>query len=434
MKKMKKLRILASIALILLLNGCCTDIEIIDTNLGELNKIYPVEVSTYKSELSNTLDIYLDYSKCTKDAVNNGFFKELKAQLLGTSHNLWTIKENEIKIESSEMQESDQILSLVDDVNYADIKGAIDSIVNSYNQALLITDGEYVPNSMDGEQFDQPYFKHSLMNWLVNNKVVYVIIEKYDIGSISKKRFYILFTDDKLKDNYYVKFKESGKLNSPNILATFKITSSDAKGVRTDKRLNTDFDFTSDTIRNTEFISIDNSWKDIYKYTSSVESDENDEDENTNKNLLIKGLKLETLNLTNYKIKNIGIKVFNISDVLLDSLHRKNQSKQILEGLELDKALFAKNGEIQILLTEDFQKYLSSEKENLFKIDIYIESTEVKPLPRDLFIWDAVFAKPNKNTSVYESIKQALEEPLVKPENRNDGLIYTIYLKTPEYK
>jgi len=438
-----KLRILASIALILLLNGCSTDIETIDTNLGELNKIYPLEVSTYKSDLGETLDIYLDYSTCVRDAVDNSsFFKALRPDLTGSQHVLHTIKGTTISPETSTADASNLLMNNVVEVNYANIPGALEQIVNSKNQALLITDGEYV-TSPESERWNLPYMKEYLKKWLIGNRGVYIIIEdyfeSYNKVNCPKKRFYMLFTDDKLKDNFYTRFKNAGKLNSPDI-SIFKLTSSDARIIRADERLDSNFDYSSDTLFNSELITIDNSWNDIYKYTSSMESEEEEEEtgdedgEKSDNNILMKGLKFESLNLTRYKIKDIEIRAYNISDVLLDSVHNKILSKPIPSGLKLDKEAFRKKGEIIILITEELQKYLETKKENLIKIDICIRATEVIPIPCEKFVWKAMIAKNKDNISVFESVKQALEEPSLKPENRNSGLLYTIYLKTPEFK
>ena len=60
-------------------------------------------------------------------------------------------------------------------------------------------------------------------------------------------------------------------------------------------------------------------------------------------------------------------------------------------------------------------------------------SVENKIIDRDWFAWPSMFTGGVYNTSVYESIKQTIDNSLVNPKERNSGIIHTIFLKTTYY-
>jgi hypothetical protein len=89
--------------------------------------------------------------------------------------------------------------------------------------------------------------------------------------------------------------------------------------------------------------------------------------------------------------------------------------------------LFLKTGEIAIKMAEDYNNSLSEETENLLRIDIVSRVTD-KRIDETDFEWQSLSTSAI-NRSVYESIIQTLNDPLIDPA-RNNEILYTIYLKT----
>lgn len=59
-----------------------------------------------------------------------------------------------------------QLLRTVKEVNNADIKTAVNRIVNGNRQAVLITDGEFFTQGITGDNLNNPYLSESFRTWM----------------------------------------------------------------------------------------------------------------------------------------------------------------------------------------------------------------------------------------------------------------------------
>lgn len=85
-------------------------------------------------------------------------------------------------------------------------------------------------------------------------------------------------------------------------------------------------------------------------------------------------------------------------------------------------------------MKDNISNYLETDKDNLIRIDIILKSTIEKVTPKNNFSWLSLNKSGVENISVYESVKQAIDNPETNPIKRNNGVIHTIFIKTLEYK
>lgn len=429
---------LSAFFLIALLSAGCDKVVRYEVNTNELQKIYSSSIKPSQT-LNKNVDLFVDYSTCVKDAVSNSvFFASIRPRITGIKPiTLYSIKGKVIDTFSSNNDSINLELNKITEILYANIELAVERICNSNNQSILITDGEYWTKP-EGERTDLPYMKQPFIKWLNKGFSIHVISETYEEKSSVKKRFYFFFTDDKLKDNIYSEVSKAENFNSPGV-SFFTLTNSDATIIRNVNTVDDQLEFTVDTSGKFDFVKIDSPWKDIKEFVQYVQDDEEEsEKENEhgtshNGHHLFKDIKIRSKELANFKIEDIDIKAYSYTDVYLDSIHSNNLVKEIPKGFILDNETFKKAGDISIKISDDLGQFLETDKENLIRLDIVLKEIKLKPVPTDLFTWKSI-NKPTDNVSVYESVKQALDNPDTNPMKQNNGIIYTVFIKTAEYK
>lgn len=85
----------------------------------------------------------------------------------------YSIKGNVIKEETKDRQMVYQLLRTVKEVNNADIKTAVNRIVNGNRQAVLITDGEFFTQGITGDNLNNPYLSESFRTWMKKGNDIY---------------------------------------------------------------------------------------------------------------------------------------------------------------------------------------------------------------------------------------------------------------------
>ncbi len=426
-------KLIIATMLVLLLTNCDKTTRF-EVEKDKLDKIFTSTVKP-KIELNKEVHLYIDYSKCMKDAVDNSvFFQSIRARLTtGIQPLLIAIKGSSIDTITSDGDLINKELNLLDEVSAANIRQAAEDITHGNNQAILITDGEYWTNEI-GERLDFPYMFEPFKRWVNRGFSIHFIIEEYSEvyrgKPFNKKRFYIFFTDDKMENNIYQEISKDINLDQYE-LKDFKLTNSDLN-LNKEPVINSNLDFKLDTTSNYDFCEIIDSWGVIYEYVIYGKDDEG--------NIIPNGYPLiENITLSkemeNYIIEDIDLKAYNISEVYLDSALNTALISEIKDGILIDKDLFKKDGSISIHLNDKIEDYLfkKNEYENLLRIDIIVKNVQLKPTMTELFTWDAML-RDGVNESVFKSVKLTLDNPDVNPTKQNDGIIYTIFIKTAEFK
>ncbi len=164
---------------------------------------YPVQ----SQALTDTVDLFIDYSSCVAQAKNSNWYNATHPSIVDCSPTFYSIKGNKIKKETSDRQQVYQLLNTITEVNNADIKSAVNMIVNSNHQAVLITDGEYFLSNASRDNLNNPYLAEEFRTWLTKGYDIYIYSEPYlENGRYEKFRYYMFFTDTKIEDNVYKKF------------------------------------------------------------------------------------------------------------------------------------------------------------------------------------------------------------------------------------
>ena len=183
---------------ILFISSCCKHIPTPD-DTKYLEEFHLVNFALEENNLDeNTLRLYVDYSTCTKLGQNSTFFQALEPTFTQLTTNYYSIKGSYIKEEN--LQDSSVYLRLrnINEINYAELRLAAEQIANGNSEAVFLTDGEYfTQNTAKGHEND-PWLTDALKKWILKGHDIHILSEPYvEGGRFNKKRFYILFTDDR---------------------------------------------------------------------------------------------------------------------------------------------------------------------------------------------------------------------------------------------
>jgi hypothetical protein len=378
--------------------------------------------------LAAGVNLFVDYSSCVKDAVRNSdFFAAIRPRITGLSPLLYSMRGSETERVSDDMDVINRELNSLDDVPYADIKGAVELICRSNRQAILITDCEYWTKG-EGERTNLPYLKAPFIEWISKGRVIYAVVEPYRemYGGkrCEKKRFYFFFTDDKLRDNVFEEVWRAGDFNRYGVVC-HKLCNSDIRIDRTALSADENLTFDVNSSMSFDYVEIYDGWDIIRRYV--MEADDDEGNPVAGGNPLIKGIKFSEYG--NYRIESLGIRASDITQAYCDSLP-PSAAKDVSAGFKLDPS----GGELKIRVTDRIFEHLGYEYGgNLFRIDLVVGSAANIPLPEKDFSWRSLSVAGTYNLSVYESIRQALDNPAVNPARQNGGVIHTIFIKTEPY-
>jgi hypothetical protein len=357
------------------------------------------------------------------------FFSQIRPWITGINPTLYAIKHNSIDSISSDNDVVNIELNKITEIAYANIKGACEQICRNNSQAILITDGEYWTDGI-GERTDLPYLKDSFVNWLARGFVIYIYIENYNESyhgeMYSKKRFYFIFTDDKLQNNIYQYLNKAFSV-SP-LSPTLKLIKLSDGDIELSGKLTVypDLESTLVTDRGITAYDIESEWDNMDEYIlNAVNAD--DGTPITGGNYLVRGLKMTSDTISTFRYPELDIRVYNVSESFLNNKIPDLVSSEVSDLFILDKELYRRTGEIGIKLSKDFKKSLSESTENLLRIDIIAGKTN-KLLDINDFEWRSLSTNAT-NISVYQSIFQCINDPKIDPV-LSRKVLHSIYLKT----
>lgn len=389
------------------------------------------------------LALYVDYSTCMMLGQSSEFFKKLLPSIQDNTRSYFSIEGTAIN--EHNVDSTYNLLRTIHDVNFADLKGAIDKMAEGKTESLLITDGEFFQENATKDNLCHAYMAPAFKKWLTQGHDIYFIIEPYietyKGKQFNKKRFYIIFTDDRLSETFWDKIKsELGKFPAVDTfhLAVEHPNISFPKGEKTaNKNLNASVDQKKGNKGNYEIQDWSIDWKTITQCIIEAV------DEKTGKELpnglpIISGIKIDRESLGAFKIEKIAAKVYNIN-AAYEKYKKDNKAKlkqedtvELKDFICLDTSAFAKNGEVKLYFDKKNcnSAVLDGKTNNYIKIDIYVESiTDVFDKYEDKFKFQSITSPDEDNVSISESIKQCLKDREIKSKI-TDSPIYTIYIKS----
>ncbi len=397
--------------------------------------------------LNEEIDLFIDYSTCVSEAGNSLYYRTVHPVIVDMNPTYWSIKGSVIRKETNNRQMVYQLLNSVNEVNYADIKGAVEQIVNGDNHAVLITDGEYYMKGGVKDNLNNPYLADSFRKWLNRGFDIYIYSEPYrESGRYDKFRYYMFFTDDNVENNIRDRFDRSAPAQNDVKMIHLsgklpELTAGEGyPDINVSLSPNTMLNWKGDHCDVQEYYA---NWNKIYKYLLDSAYDENGNPLEDG-DYLVKGLFLNNGASEAFKVENVRIDAYNIGESFVNyetsKMLEEAPSRCVLpmkaKLFKIDKALFDETGEIAIMLDKDNIYDGLDAFPNLLKVDIVadrvVENFSQNNEINDRFQWMSISSAQggNFNTSLYESIRQILLDPAMNPVQSKPAVLYTIYIST----
>lgn len=394
------------------------------------------------SSLSDTVDLFIDYSTCVAEARNSAYYAATHPAIVDCSPVFWSIKGPKITRETDDRQKVYQLLSTISEVNHADIKQAVRQIVEGNHQAVLITDGEYFLKGAVKDNLNNPYLAEEFREWLRKGHDVYIYSEPYlERGRYSKYRYYMLFTDASKPNNVHERFSRSAPVDSRVKMLHLSDGVPTVKFIRDYPDINESLSPLADNCQTAAGFEVQEygmGWKDIKSFLDGKEIDIR---------YVFRGLFVDRSESDCYRIDEVEPVVYQVYDAyqeFCDStyaegrLPKLGKIRQVKDVFEVDEDIFEETGEIVLCLDKDFDGVgdaLSDEVPNLLKVDFVVAEAEDNFSSNAelcaAYKWNSISAAhaDAQNTSIFESISQVIKDPQMNPETRHK-VIYTVYLST----
>ena len=396
---------------------------------------------------SRNLSLYVDYSTCNVLGQNSAFYQALVPSWVDATHHYFSIKGDSIKEEQGNTY---NLLKSIQNSDYADLVGAVNKMAASNSESVLLTDGEYFQKSIAKGNINNPYMASALKTWLQKGHDIFVFsepyVEAYKGQSYNKKRFYIIFTDVRLRDNIYDRIIQTVKLQNFPDVEMFHLSADHpslaAEGTSTKPNDNLSSDVKGFGSFEAQEWPID--WKDGIEPLIAFAVNPQTGETLPNGESFTGGLKVDRNSFGGYRITDVAAKVYNINQEFTDFCAAKQAGARYKAGItltpmdnfiKLDDKEFQKHGIINLYF--DSQMYtpdpvLNGSHYNFIKIDICVSGVQdMFSQFAHQFEFDSIDMPGQTNTSVAESIKQCLADPDIKT-MISTCPIYSIYIKAPE--
>ena len=395
----------------------------------------------------NALALYVDYSNCIAEGQHSRFFQAFEPSLTASAKQYFAVKGKNIEPHAADSTYA--LLRTIENVPFADLKTAAERIANGNTEGVLLTDGEYYEPTVTKGNDNNPYLAEAFKTWLKKGHDIFIFVEPYEelVGarSVQKKRFYFLFTDQRLPDNIYNRVKQSVRLEDFPGTSEFHFSvhapflySPDGKGMQPDELLSAKV---VKTAGNYEVQDWEAGWEDdIEPILVNGEDEEGKKLENGKP--FETGLRVDRNSLGGYRIDRLTAKVSNVNQPYTDFCTAQEEKvqpeKEIEPGdcegfVKVDDKKFSANGIVELTFAGDLynpDEALDGDPFNYTKIDLF--ATDISPMTEvylPLFTFESLTHPGEQNVSVGASIEQCLINPEIK-ERILKTPIYTLYIKS----
>lgn len=377
------------------------------------------------------VDMYVDYSDCMTTATQSQYYTSVQPAIIACNPNYYSIKGNVIKFETDDKMKVHRLLNTITNVDYSNIKGAVDSIIARKNEAILITDGEFYQKGI-GANLNNPYLADEFKEWLTMGYDIYIYSEPYTHQGYTKNRYYMLFTDHALENNIQQIFSrnapEQADVKMVHLYSgTPTVKFADESGVQYNDNML--IEKNTDNIKHKyEYHLSDAKWDDIYEYILKNEYDDNG-NEIKGGSYVLKGITTSIAEEDAYRPAQLELKCYEISN---EYYAWKTSLPAPMKNMFIIDEEAWENGDIVVKMHPAFSaETLTGTEGNLIRVDICVKQSKENFINNPEIGGNFKFDSPyGYNTSVYESIKQTLLDPAISPENSGNPIIYTIYLST----
>lgn len=400
--------------------------------------------------MDSTLNLYVDYSTCIAMGQQSPFFQALVPTFTKAA-NYYSIKGDSIAKESGEIY---SMLKSIQEVNYADIKTAAETIAKGNQQAVLLTDCEYFQPSIAQGHVNDPYLADAFKTWLLKGHDIYILAEPYqepNHGKVfNKKRFYVIFTDNRMPGNVYDRLMANVDLTRYPEISQFHLAASHPQMMGEGATSKPNINLSVDGLKGYGFFEMQTwqlDWENIQKMVMEA-VDPNSGQPKPDGDPVISGLALDRNSFGAFRITNVGLKVSCINDDYNNFMAKKANGGKVTKEqlhlvdmphfLKIDEEEFQRHGKIDIYFDKtNFDGSALNGPSNFIKVDIVINDFKnvfnTNPEAQNLFNFDSIDQPGSLNTSVTESIKQCLSDPAILNQIKGQ-VVYSIYVQTGEFK
>lgn len=439
----------------ILFTGCKRGIDTpFDTKY--LTKFHELTTTNEIQDLQGAnLALYVDYSTCIADGKHSPFYQNMVSPLTAATKEYWSIKGNEISREDiSQNGGVFGLLNNVQEVNYAALDNAISQMAQREGESILLTDGELFVQTVTKDNPNNPYMHDAFKNWIMKGHDIHILaepyVETYHGQSFNKKRFYIIFTDDRLQGNIYDRIVNTIDLsNFPNV-DEYHLSGNYPWLVPTNGRSSQPNSTLAAEITpqgNYEIQDWPLDWKTIQTVIISNAYDEAGNPLPMGEKI-IGGLKVNRNAFGCYRIKDIDVKVYNINSEYNDIYNRLEAGEkvgpensifyEIPSFITFDRNEFNNHSNIDLYFdinnfAPDKGTDLNGKDFNFFKIVISVKEVEnILANNIDIFNFESIAHPGQTNVSISESLKQSVYDPDI-VNMLNGKVLYTIYVKSGKY-
>lgn len=394
------------------------------------------------------LSLYVDYSTCNVLGQHSAFFQDVSASLVTKTTAYYSIKGSEIAQEDLSGGGVYTLLRNIEEVNYADLKGAALRMASGDCEAVMITDGEYYTENIAKGHENDPYLAEAFKQWIIRGYDVHILSEPYeepcDGRVLEKKRFYILFTDDRMENNIYDRITRTIDFRQYPGVDEFHLSASHPRLYGESNNSSTQDPTLMSKTEGYGTCEIENwegcDWGTIEDMLV-VAVDDNTGEPLPQGTPIIR-MRVDPNSFGCYRIKALGLKVYDINQEyadFYDAMEAKQKVAPLTEApveiehfMKIDQGKFAKYGLVHIAFDQDYfdPNILSGAPNNYFKLDLTVD--KIEPIFRqheDKFSFESISLQGEKNISVASSIKQCLADDEVVAKMTGQ-VIYTIYIKS----
>ena len=391
------------------------------------------------------LNLFVDYSTCNALGQNSPFFQDVAASLVNRTSAYYSIKGSRIEQEYGDVY---TLLRNIEEVNYAELAKAAQMMADGDCESVMITDGEYYTPSIAAGHDNDPYLADAFKKWILRGYDIHVVsepyIEPYNGRNYHKKRFYILFTDDRMQNNIYERIRRTVDFTDFPEVDEFHISASHPKLKGNADNCSIQDETLDSKSKGFGTFEIED-W-DGCDWQTIEDELVNAVDENTgeplSKGTAIIQMGIDKNSFGCYRIKSMNLNVYDINQEYYDFYEAKvNHEKTgrqeynlaLIENfMQIDNKEFETHSKINISFNRDWfdPSVLTGRPFNYFKIDLAIGDVQsVFDQHEDKFEFESIARNGMKNVSVASSIKQCLADDKVLDKMRGQ-IIYTIYVKS----
>lgn len=393
----------------------------------------------------NKLNLFVDYSTCNYLGQNSQFFQDVEASLVNKTSSYFSIKGNEIKQEQGDVY---TLLRNIEEVNYAELAKAAQMMADDNCESVMITDGEYyTPSTAKGHDND-PYLAGAFKKWILRGYDIHIIsepyVEPYNGQMFNKKRFYIIFTDDRMENNIYERIRRTVDFTQFPDVDEFHISASHPQLKGNSDNCSVQNEILESKSKGFGTFEIEDwdgcDWKTIEDELVNGVDEETGEPIKSGTPIIQMGLDKNSFGC--YRIKSVNLKVYDInreySEYYVAKTNGEKPGRQELtlneleNFMQIDTKEFDKHSKINISFNQDWfdPSVLSGKPYNYFKLDLSIGDVQsVFDKHEDKFEFESITKPGTKNVSVASSIKQCLADDKVLDKMRGQ-VIHSIYIKS----